>query len=83
MEVEPAIKRWKSEVVGDRLTHVDEAAGVVEGAEVRPRQGEHGVESGQQGSHGWPRQGRPDDQVPQRVTHEAETETDSHKPVGL
>lgn len=54
------------------LTHVDEAAGVVERAEVRSREREEGVQFGQQGLHLRPRDGGPDDDVAERVADEAD-----------
>ena len=61
--------RWR------RLTHVDEAAGVVERAEVRAAEAEEGVQLVDQRRHARPRQRRADDQVAQRVTNETAAHT--------
>ena len=52
------------------LTHVNKATGIVQSPEVWPRQGEKRVEFRQQWRHLGVGQGRPDDEVPQGVTHD-------------
>ena len=58
-----------------QLTHVDEAAGVVERAEVRAAEAEERVQLVDQRRHARPRQRRADDQVAQRVTNETAAHT--------